>query len=54
MRHELAKRDVIGGYGLGRDFPGMENGLVLCATERNTPEEIDRLISGLREIGGGR
>jgi glycine dehydrogenase subunit 1 len=54
MRHELAKRDVIGGYALGRDYPGMENAIVLCATERNTPEEIDRLISGLREIGGGR
>jgi glycine dehydrogenase subunit 1 len=54
MRHELAKRGIIGGYALGRDYPGMENGLVLCATERNTPEEIDRLVTGLREIGAGR
>ncbi len=54
MRHELAKRGIIGGYALGRDYPGLENGLVLCATERTTEAEIDQLIDGLREIGGGR
>ena len=54
MRHELAKRAIIGGYALGRDYPGMENAIVLCATERTTPEEIERLTSGLREIGGAR
>jgi hypothetical protein len=32
----------------------MENALVLCATERTTSEEIDRLVTGLREIGGRR
>ena len=51
MRHELAERGIIGGYALGRDYPGLENGLVLCATERTTDAEIDRLIDGLREIG---
>jgi glycine dehydrogenase subunit 1 len=54
MRHELAGRGIIGGYALGRDYPGLENGLVLCATERTTDAEIDRLVDGLREIGGGR
>jgi len=54
MRHELAGRGIIGGYALGREYPGLENGLVLCATERTTGAEIDRLVDGLREIGGGR
>ncbi|MCC7371739.1 MAG: aminomethyl-transferring glycine dehydrogenase subunit GcvPA [Chloroflexi bacterium] len=54
MRHELAKRGIIGGYALGREYPGLENALVLCATEMTTSEEIDRLVSGLREIGGAR
>jgi glycine dehydrogenase subunit 1 len=53
-RHELAKRGIIGGYALGRDFPGLERGLVLCATERTTDAEIEKLISALGEIGGGR
>jgi glycine dehydrogenase subunit 1 len=54
MRHELATRGIIGGYALGREYAGLENGLVLCATERTTDAEIDRLIDGLREIGGRR
>jgi glycine dehydrogenase subunit 1 len=54
MRHALAERGIIGGYALERDYPGLKNGLVLCATERTTDAEIRRLIDGLREIGGGR
>jgi glycine dehydrogenase subunit 1 len=53
-RHALAKRGIIGGYALGRDYPGFENALVLCTTERNTPDELSRLVDGLAEIGGGR
>ncbi|MGE3268200.1 MAG: aminomethyl-transferring glycine dehydrogenase subunit GcvPA [Chloroflexota bacterium] len=54
MRHELAKHGIIGGYALKREYQGLENGLVLCATERTTSAEIDRLIEGLRAVGGGR
>jgi glycine dehydrogenase subunit 1 len=53
-RHELAKRGIIGGYALGREYPGLERGLVLCATERTTDAEIDGLIAALDEMGGGR
>ncbi len=52
VRSELLKRGIIGGYPLGRDFPGLENGLVLCCTERNTDSEVEQLIGGLAEIGG--
>jgi glycine dehydrogenase subunit 1 len=59
VRHALAQRGIIGGYALGREYPGLERGLVLCATERTTDAEIDRLLAGLGEIAsagqkGGR
>jgi glycine dehydrogenase subunit 1 len=54
VRHALAKQDIIGGYPLGRDYTGFENALVFCATERNTDDELQRLVTGLAEIGGGR
>jgi glycine dehydrogenase subunit 1 len=54
MRHALAERGIIGGYALGREYPGLERGLVLCATERTTDAEIDTLIAGLAEIAGPR
>lgn len=54
VRSELASRGIIGGYPLGRDYPGFENALVYCTTERNTPDELQRLVTGLAEIGGGR
>jgi glycine dehydrogenase subunit 1 len=48
----LAKRGIIGGYALGREYPGLERGLVLCATERTTDAEIERLVTSLGEIAG--
>jgi glycine dehydrogenase subunit 1 len=54
MRRELLDRGIIGGFPLARDYPGLEDALVFCCTERNTAEEIDRLVSGLSELGGGR
>jgi len=41
---------IVGGCDLGRDYPGMENYMLLCVTEMNTQEEMDRLIQALREI----
>ena len=54
MRRELLDRGIIGGFPLARDYPGLEDALVFCCTERNTAEEIDRLVSGLSEVGAGR
>jgi glycine dehydrogenase subunit 1 len=41
---------IVGGCDLGRDYPGMENYVLLCVTEMSTQEEIDRLVKALREI----
>ena len=35
------------GYALGRDYPGMENLLLVAVTERRTPADIDRLREAL-------
>jgi glycine dehydrogenase subunit 1 len=51
-RHALAKHGIIGGYALGRAYPELSRGLVLCATERTTDAEIDRLVTALGEIAG--
>jgi glycine dehydrogenase subunit 1 len=35
------------GYALGRDYPGMDDVLLVAVTERRTKEEIDRLAEVL-------
>jgi glycine dehydrogenase subunit 1 len=46
----LLQRGVIGGYDVSDRF---ENGMVLCVTEVNSREEIDRLVEALAAFGGG-
>jgi glycine dehydrogenase subunit 1 len=38
------------GYALGRDYPGMDDVLLVALTEKRTPEEIDRLAEVLAEV----
>jgi glycine dehydrogenase subunit 1 len=42
---------IIGGYELGRDFPGREKEMLLCCTEMNGRAEIDALVDALKEAG---
>ena len=49
-------RDALGqgthpGYALGRDYPGMDDVLLVAVTERRTPAEIERLAEVLAEVG---
>jgi glycine dehydrogenase subunit 1 len=48
-KHLLEDWCIVGGYDLGRDYPGMENYSLLCVTETNTQEEIDHLVQALWE-----
>jgi glycine dehydrogenase subunit 1 len=41
------------GYALKRDYSGMEDALLVCMTEKKTPEDIDRLAEVLGEVAGG-
>ncbi len=46
------ERGVHPGYALGRDYPGMDDVLLVAVTERRTPAEIDRLADVLAEVAG--
>ena len=35
------------GYALGRDYPGLDDSLLVAVTERRTPEDVDRLVEAL-------
>jgi glycine dehydrogenase subunit 1 len=47
---EARRRGVHPGYALGRDYPGMDDVLLVALTERRTPDEIDRLAEVLHEV----
>ena len=38
------------GYALGRDYEGMEDALLVCVTEKRTPDDIERLAQVLAEV----
>jgi glycine dehydrogenase subunit 1 len=42
--------DIIGGYDLGRDYPSLQDHMLLCCTETNTREEMDALVEALSEL----
>lgn len=45
---ELLKHNILGGYTLCKDYPGMENALLFCVTEKRTKQEIDQLVEILK------
>jgi glycine dehydrogenase subunit 1 len=44
------ERGVHPGYALGRDYPDMDDVLLVAVTEKRTPAEIDRLADVLAEV----
>lgn len=50
INQALLERGIIGGYDLSRDYPQLENHMLLCVTEMNPKEEIDRLVKALEEV----
>ena len=49
----LMEHNLLAGYPVGKDYPGMENYLLIAVTEMNTKEDIDWLVSGLEEVTNG-
>jgi glycine dehydrogenase subunit 1 len=45
----LQEWGILGGYDLGRDYPGRENQMLVCVTEVIRREEIDALVDALAE-----
>ncbi len=47
VSEKLREAGIIGGYDLGRDYPELENTMLLCCTEKRTREEIDNLAQAI-------
>jgi glycine dehydrogenase subunit 1 len=47
------KAGIIGGYDLGRDYPEKKDSMLVCCTEMNGREEIDRFVDALQEAANG-
>jgi glycine dehydrogenase subunit 1 len=45
----LEEWGIIGGYDLGRDYPELENHMLVCVTEVVRREDIDALVEGLAD-----
>ena len=46
----LARRGVVGGYDLSRQYPDLGNALLVCATETRTDEDIAAYAKALAEV----
>jgi glycine dehydrogenase subunit 1 len=49
----LLERGVLGGYQLAQDYAGMENRLLVCATETKTEADLDAYAEALEAVLGG-
>jgi glycine dehydrogenase subunit 1 len=49
---EARGRGVHPGYALGRDYPGLDDALLVAVTEKRSPADIDRLVDVLDEVAG--
>jgi len=47
---QLLDYDILGGYDLGQDYPGLENHMLVAVTEMNSKSEIDMLVEVLQEV----
>jgi len=50
LEQQFAQANIIGGYALETDYPGMDNCILFCVTETRTKEDIDYLVSVLKEV----
>jgi glycine dehydrogenase subunit 1 len=46
----LAKRGIVGGYDLSRQYPDLGNALLVCATETRTDEDVAQYAAALSEV----
>ncbi len=47
----LAERGIVPGLALGAYFPDLDQGLLVCATEKRTDDDMRRFADALREVG---
>ncbi len=51
IHRALLDRGTVFGYPLAGDFPELADSFLLCATETNTRDEMEKLLSDLRAVG---
>jgi glycine dehydrogenase subunit 1 len=49
---EARRRGVHPGYALGRDYPGLDDALLVAVTEKRSPADVDRLADVIAEVSG--
>ncbi|MGG4469059.1 aminomethyl-transferring glycine dehydrogenase subunit GcvPA [Paenibacillus alvei] len=52
INRALLKKDIIGGYDLGRDYEGMDHCMLVAVTELRTKEEINEFVKELEDYHG--
>ncbi len=52
LKKRLEQQKILGGVAIGRDYPGMESGLLICTTEQNSRQQMEQLVTAL--AGGKR
>lgn len=52
LTERLLQHDIIGGYDLSLVYPEMKNCMLFCVTETRTKDDIDQLVSVLKEVQG--
>jgi glycine dehydrogenase subunit 1 len=50
INDELLDYDIVGGYDLGKAFDELSNHMLLAVTEMNGKDQIDALVSALKEV----
>ncbi len=53
INESLLSYDILGGYDLGQDYPGLKDHMLIAVTEENNKEEIDDLVDALEEVAHG-
>ncbi len=46
----LAAHNVLGGYDLGKDYPELEDAVLVCATEKRTADDMEQFSSKLERV----
>jgi glycine dehydrogenase subunit 1 len=46
----LLEHGIFGGYDLGKDYPALQNHILVAVTEMNSKQEIDTLVEVLKEM----
>ncbi len=47
---QLARDNIVAGFGLGEEYSEYENALLVCATETKTADDLDRFAAALKKV----